>query len=133
MTDFPLIDLPSEVDTANSAVARLVAELVRRGILPSELADEAVRAVWQRERLGSTAIGKGIAIPHGHVRDIEGSVVVVGRCERDVEWPESLDGAPVRVIVLVLIGIRSPPSQYSRILNSIARRFRDGFPPGDPA
>lgn len=131
MTDFPLIDLPSEVDTANSAVARLVAELVRRGALPSELADEAVHAVWRRERLGSTAIGKGIAIPHARVRNVKGSVGVIGRCERDVGWPDSLGGEPVRVIVLFLTEDQSP-SSHLRMLESIVRRFRDGFPPRDP-
>jgi mannitol/fructose-specific phosphotransferase system IIA component (Ntr-type) len=57
-SEFPVIDLPSEVDTPEAAVRFLVAELVRTGSLPAEAAAEVTRQVWQREQLGSTAIGR---------------------------------------------------------------------------
>jgi len=47
----------------------------------------------ERERLGSTAIGDGIAIPHGKIRGVDQIVGVFGRAPQGVEF-ESLDGKP---------------------------------------
>ena len=62
--DFPVIDLPDDLDTADTIVRFLIEELVRRGDVPSQEADSLVSAILKREELGSTAVGRGVALPH---------------------------------------------------------------------
>jgi CIC family chloride channel protein len=62
------------------------------------------RVVEERERLGSTGIGEGIALPHPTTNDLPGltqPVVVIAPLARPVDW-QALDGAPVRLVVLLL-------------------------------
>lgn len=100
---FPVIDLPAETDTPETAVRFLLAELVRLGSLPADAVDEAAHQIWARERLGTTAIGGGLAIPHAQVRAIAAPVGVIGRCAMPFEWPRALDGGAVGLVCLVLI------------------------------
>src|SRR5262245_37440881 len=55
----------------------------------------------QRERLGSTGVGRGIAIPHGRLAALPRIVSVFARLEEPIEF-EALDGEPVDLIFLLL-------------------------------
>src|SRR3954471_13771739 len=55
----------------------------------------------QRERLGSTGIGHGVAIPHGKLPKLDKLFGVFARLERPIDF-ESLDGQPVDLIFLLL-------------------------------
>jgi len=61
-------------------------------------------ALQLRERLGSTAVGKGVAAPNARALAVLESRWVVARSERGIDW-DSPDGLPVHLVVLVL----SPP------------------------
>jgi PTS system nitrogen regulatory IIA component len=64
-----------------------------------------VNVLWERERLGSTAIGDGIAIPHGKLAGLKGVIGAFGRHRNGVDF-DSLDGKPTRLFfVLVAPGI----------------------------
>src|SRR5262245_2377375 len=58
-------------------------------------------ALMEREKLGSTGIGQGVAIPHGKSTDVTQLVGALGISRKGVEF-ESLDGEPVHVIFLLV-------------------------------
>jgi nitrogen PTS system EIIA component len=80
-------------------------------------------AVLQRERLGSTGVGKGIAIPHGKLVGCTRIFGVFARLERAVEF-DALDGEPVDLIFL-LIAPEAAGADHLKALARIARTFRD--------
>ncbi len=76
----------------------------------------------QREKLGSTAIGDGIAIPHCKLKEAESPLLVLAVSKRGVQF-EALDGKPTHILFLV---VSSPddPGQSLQILASIAHLVR---------
>jgi PTS system nitrogen regulatory IIA component len=76
-------------------------------------------AVLQRERLGSTAVGRGIAIPHGRVAGLERIVSLFARLEQPVDF-EAPDEEPVDLIFLLL----APEHAGADHLKALARISR---------
>src|SRR5580698_3174899 len=60
-------------------------------------AREIFDALLQRERLGSTGIGNGVAIPHGKLAKVQRIVGLFARLERPIDY-EALDGTPVDLV-----------------------------------
>ncbi|WP_272699707.1 PTS sugar transporter subunit IIA [Desulfovibrio sp. Fe33] len=85
--------------------------------------DQAVRVLLDRERLGSTGIGDGIAIPHGKLEDLEKVIVVVGRSRKGVEF-EALDHSPCHIFFLVLAP-EQVAGMHLRVLAQISRLLKD--------
>jgi PTS system nitrogen regulatory IIA component len=86
---------------------------------PREIFD----AVLQRERLGSTGVGEGIAIPHAKLIKAKSIFGIFARLVRPVDF-ESLDGAPVDLICL-LIAPESAGADHLKALARMARLLRD--------
>lgn len=77
----------------------------------------------QRERLGSTGIGEGIAIPHGKLAKAQQIFGIFARLARPIDF-ESLDGIPVDLIC-VLIAPESAGADHLKALARMARIMRD--------
>jgi PTS system nitrogen regulatory IIA component len=77
----------------------------------------------QRERLGSTGVGNGIAIPHGKLSKFNRIFGLFARLERPIDY-EALDGQPVDLIFL-LLAPESAGADHLRALSRIARMLRD--------
>ncbi len=84
---------------------------------------EIYEALLQRERLGSTGIGDGIAIPHGRLPGIDRLVGLFARTERPIEF-EALDGHPVDII-FVLIAPEGAGADHLKALARVARVLRN--------
>jgi nitrogen PTS system EIIA component len=98
-------------------------ELSERAALVSGLpAREIFDAILQRERLGPTGVGDGVAIPHGKLPRCEKICGVFARLERPIDF-EALDGLPVDLIFL-LIAPESAGADHLKALAAIARRLR---------
>ncbi len=78
----------------------------------------------ERERLGSTAIGDGIAIPHGKIRGITQILGAFGRSTRGLDF-DSLDGNPTHLFFL-LIAPEESTSLHLKALARVSRLFKDG-------
>jgi PTS system nitrogen regulatory IIA component len=78
----------------------------------------------QRERLGSTGIGNGIAIPHGKLAKLERLCGAFARLDRPVDF-EALDGQPVDLMFL-LLAPEGAGADHLKALARIARLLRDG-------
>jgi len=79
-------------------------------------ADRLLEAIYERERIMSTGIGLGIAIPHAKIPSVRDFVVALGRSEKGIEF-NSLDGKPVHFVVM----IAGPDDQQERYLQLLAR------------
>jgi PTS system nitrogen regulatory IIA component len=102
---------------ALQALAQRAARLTRldeRGILETLL---------QRERLGSTGLGRGIAIPHGRVPALAGIVTLFARLEEPVDF-EALDDQPVDLIFL-LLAPEHAGADHLKALARISRLLRE--------
>jgi PTS system nitrogen regulatory IIA component len=80
--------------------------------------------ILQRERLGSTGVGNGIAIPHGKLSGIKRITGVFARLEVPVEF-EALDDQPVDLVFL-LLAPEGAGADHLKALSRIARVLRDG-------
>ncbi|SEQ77956.1 PTS IIA-like nitrogen-regulatory protein PtsN [Faunimonas pinastri] len=79
--------------------------------------------IQQREKLGSTGVGHGVAIPHGKLPGIEHMTGVFARLVRPVEF-ESLDDQPVDLVFL-LLAPESAGADHLKALARVARLLRD--------
>lgn len=80
-------------------------------------------AVLQRERLGSTGVGRGVAIPHGKLTDCTRIFGVFARLDRPIDF-DALDGEPVDLAFL-LVAPESAGADHLKALARIARLFRE--------
>jgi len=78
----------------------------------------------ERERLGSTAIGDGIAIPHGKLRGVTKIIGVFGRHVQGVDF-DSLDGGPSQLF-FVLVAPEDSASLHLKALARVSRLLKDG-------
>ena len=80
--------------------------------------------ILQRERLGSTGVGNGIAIPHGKLAGVKAITGVFARLEVPVDF-EALDDQPVDLVFL-LLAPEGAGADHLKALSRIARVLRDG-------
>jgi mannitol/fructose-specific phosphotransferase system IIA component (Ntr-type) len=126
MSDFVQRDaiVPELTATTKEGVIREMVEHLRsagqfRGAEPEEI----VKAILKRELLGSTGIGRGVAIPHTKHASVERLVGTVALSRSGVNF-DSLDGEPVYVFVL-LISPQDRPGDHLRALENVSRCLRD--------
>ncbi len=129
MTDFVVREaiIPELTATTKEAVIReMVASIGAAGYFKSGETEDIVKAVLKRELLGSTGIGRGVAIPHTKHNSVERLVGTVALSRHGVAF-DSLDGEPVHVFVL-LISPQDRPGDHLRALENVSRCLRDdGF------
>jgi PTS system nitrogen regulatory IIA component len=124
----PLIDLVApnaiipalKVNSKKQAIQELAAKAARltgqneRGIFDT---------LMQREKLGSTGVGNGIAIPHGKLAKLDKLFGMFARLERPVAF-EALDGQPVDLVFL-LLAPEAAGADHLKALARVARLLRD--------
>ena len=99
-----------------------LAEIAARDCkLPQHLFFE---ALLQRERLGSTGVGRGIAIPHCRLRELDTLHVIFARLDQPVPF-EAADGEPVDLVFLLLAPEHSG-ADHLKALACLSRAMRDG-------
>src|SRR5258708_9009273 len=111
-------DLPA---TGSRGVLRSLAERVAATGLVRD-AGALYRALLEREQLGSTGIGRGVAIPHCKLKGLEQGVLAVGIARPPVEFGAA-HGHPVALFFLVLSPDDSP-AQHLQTLARISRWLR---------
>ncbi len=91
--------------------------------LPKDKEDLLISSLMQREKLGSTGIGKGIAIPHCRSVAVDNITLIVGISKEGVDF-DSLDGKPVHIIFMLVATPMDPSMQYLTALGNIAKIAR---------
>lgn len=107
--------------TKDDVLQELVSRAVDRH--PGLDAAELLRVLHDRERLGSTGIGDGIAIPHGKLRQAKEVICVFGRSENGVDY-NSLDGRKVQLFFL-LMAPEGAVGIHLKMLARISRLLKD--------
>lgn len=87
--------------------------------------NKCVQTVIEREKIGTTGIGQGIAIPHGRTDAVDKTIAALGISKDGVDF-ESLDGEKVHLIFLILSPIDSV-AQHLRAISLAASLFKDSF------
>ena len=106
----------------------LVNVLTSGGAVPEELAEACRQAFLEREKLASTGVGKGVAIPHVKLSGIDRVAVSLSIHPEGVDW-QSPDGEPVRVFFAVVrperAGEEHDPQRHLDMMQWIARLCQD--------
>jgi PTS system nitrogen regulatory IIA component len=100
----------------------LVSVLVDRGRLTNK--EKPLQVLLERERLGSTGIGDGIAIPHGKLKEIKSIICSFGRTKEGIDF-QSIDEKPSHLFFL-LFAPEESASEHLQALARLSRILKDG-------
>ena len=81
--------------------------------------EEVRKCVFDREKIMSTGVGKGFAIPHGKTNSVTDIIAVFGKSKKPIEY-DALDGEPVNLIFL-MVGKDTLVSKHIKLLSRISR------------
>ncbi len=116
-----LVDL--QATSKEAAIREIVGSLATAGRLDAADTDGVARAILNREELGSTGIGQGVAVPHTRHPKADRLIGTVAISRGGVDFA-ALDGDPVDIFFLLV----SPPNQpgdHLRALENISRHLKD--------
>lgn len=107
--------------TRDETLYQLVHHIYKTG----KLEDEGVfyQAIIDREKIVSTGIGMGVAIPHAKLPSYDHFFIAIGVMQKPVDW-HSLDGAPVRLIFMIG-GPDDKQTEYLQILSGLTQAIKD--------
>jgi fructose-specific phosphotransferase system IIA component len=83
-----------------------------------------LNTILERERLGSTGLGKGVAIPHSRSMMVDRLTVVFGRFKDGLDF-EARDGKPVHLVFLILAPPQDVGNQYLPFLGKLVEVFKE--------
>lgn len=113
----PVIEPELKGSDRSAVLSELIASLQRHhGGLDVK---EVLRVLEEREKLGSTGIGGGVAIPHGKIRSLRKVLVAVGRSMSGVDF-DSIDALPAHLFFLII----APENSVGVHLSLLARISR---------
>lgn len=110
-----------EVNTRNEAIKTLVDMIYRTGRLHNK--QVFYEAIIEREKIVSTGIGMGTAIPHAKLSIYDDFFIAMGVLHKGVDW-KALDGGPVRLIFLIG-GPDDKQTEYLQILSKLTAAIKD--------
>ncbi|MCO6049448.1 PTS IIA-like nitrogen regulatory protein PtsN [Mesorhizobium sp. RP14(2022)] len=121
-----LIEVPAILPALKAQTKKQLLQLLaERAATETGLPErEIFETILQRERLGSTGVGNGIAIPHGKMAGVKRITGVFARLENPVDF-DALDDQPVDLVFL-LLAPEGAGADHLKALSRIARVLRDG-------
>jgi nitrogen PTS system EIIA component len=108
-----------------SVIREMTGALVQSGQIDGADLEGIIRAIMKREELGSTGIGRGVAVPHTKHPSVDRLVGTVAVSPGGVDF-NSLDGEKVQLFFL-LVSPPDRPGDHLRALENISRQLRDGM------
>ena len=127
--DFPVVEVPPPACASpQAAVSFLVGRLAEAGHLRPADAPRLAAEVLARESQSSTAVGRGVAVPHAKSELVGQLVGIIGRCAAPVPWPGAGEEQVRTVCLLVTTG--SDPGGGLRALAAIVAQLRKPPAPG---
>lgn len=125
-TDFVTREaVKSEVsaDTKEGVIREMVQSLTDAGRVADDQFESIVRAILKREELGSTGIGRGVAVPHTKHPSVDRLIGTVAVSSLGVDF-DSIDGEKVYLFFL-LISPPDRPGDHLRALENVSRQLRN--------
>ena len=112
------------MDVSASDKTRLLQKLADQAAGALHLpADRIFRQLSNREELGSTGTGSGIAVPHARIEGVKKPLGILARLKRPMDF-DAIDGKPVDLVFLLLLPT-TPAGEQLNALASVARRLRN--------
>ena len=111
------IRLDLDVKDKHEALEALVALIGETGVVRDTA--ELRRVIFEREKLMSTGIGNGVALPHGKTNTVQRSVAALATLRQPIAF-DSIDDQPV-TIILMLVGTEGNVGMHLRLLSRISR------------
>lgn len=108
-------------DKRDDVLRIMIDNLTQQGILKEK--ELFYDSVIERERIVSTGIGMGVAIPHAKLSCYNDFFIAIGILQKGVEWG-SLDGSPVRIIFMIG-GPDDKQTEYLQILSGLTMAIKD--------
>jgi nitrogen PTS system EIIA component len=112
-----------QADDKEGVIREMAQALLEAGAVNEGDLESIVKAIMKREELGSTGIGRGVAVPHTKHPSVEQLVGTVGVSREGVDF-NSLDGEKVQLIFL-LVSPPDRPGDHLRALENISRQLRN--------
>ena len=112
-----------KAEDKSSVITEMVQSLADAGSVSPDEITSIIEAIMKREELGSTGIGRGVAVPHTKHPSVEKLVGTVAVSQDGVDFA-SLDGEKVQLL-FVLISPPDRPGDHLRALENISRQLRD--------
>lgn len=112
-----------EADAKEDVIRAMASSLLEAGKIQENQFEGIVEAILKREELGSTGIGRGVAVPHTKHPSVGELVGAVAVSEEGVDF-DSLDGEKVHLLFL-LVSPPDRPGDHLRALENISRQLRD--------
>lgn len=107
----------------NQAIEQIIGTLKPK--LPEDVYQHIYESVFERESVMSTGVGKGIAIPHAKIRDLDQTFLAVATLSKPIDF-QSIDGEPVDIMVLV-VGPTSEGREHIKILSQISKLMNKDY------
>jgi nitrogen PTS system EIIA component len=107
--------------TRDEALKTLIDHLYQQGKIGD--IDHFYQAIVDREKIVSTGIGMGVAIPHAKLTQYNDFFIAIGILKNGLEW-NALDGAPVRLIFMIG-GPDDKQTEYLQILSKLTYIIKD--------
>jgi nitrogen PTS system EIIA component len=112
------------IDVRAADKASLLKELAGRAAATINLPADVVAAeIEKRDELGSTGIGRGVAIPHARLREVKKPFAFLARLKTPIEF-DAVDAEPVDIVFLIMLPAASQLDQLNA-LAAVARTLRD--------
>ena len=115
-----LIFLDIDASDKEEAIVKTVQAMSDKGVLKD--VTKFLKEVIDREALGSTAIGEGVAFPHARTQYVNGIVIAFSRLKNGVNF-DAADNKPVRLIFLMGTPIQKV-SEYLKVLAELSKQLR---------
>lgn len=119
------IIIDNKVRNKKNVLSFIIDTLIERGKMNKEDKKKILKALIEREKMGSTGIGGGIALPHVRSQDISDMILCVYVSSVGVDF-NSLDQEPV-YIILLLISPQEKAGVHLKMLALLARMLRDRY------
>lgn len=108
-------------NTQDEALAELIDIVSKAGYLHDK--EAFYRSIYEREKIVSTGIGMGVAIPHAKLAAYDDFFIAVAILSKPIAW-NTIDGSPVRIIFMIG-GPDDKQTEYLRILSQLTHSLKD--------
>lgn len=112
-----LICMNLNVRNKEEALIQISQMLLDNGVIKNK--DEFYHAILEREKLGQTGLGYGLAIPHGKSDTVLRTCIFIAKCSQPIKW-ESPDNIPVKLIIMFAVRNVDSTSIHLKLLAELA-------------
>ena len=128
MNLFSLLDeitvLPNHIAGSKKELINALVDTLKDKVDSNEQLEDVRKAVFEREEIMSTGVGKGLAIPHAKTKAVSENHAAFALLKDPLDF-DSIDNEPVRLVFL-LVGPESKNSQHIKLLSRISRLMNSG-------